>query len=194
VRFTRFVVPTLLVAVLALTTFGFSAAQQPAQPQTPRHMGPMGRGFGPPPFAFERLRLTEDQKAAIKALHEKAPAEPPAAVDLQQQLQQAIFGEPQNTAAIETIKAQLLEEHARILQARIDTERQIAGILTAEQRKQLLEMGPSRGRGRGMGRGMGMGFGPGMGMGAGMGLGPGRGMRRGPGGPGGTDPHGEQSR
>lgn len=163
-RFTR-VVPVVLAVGMAFTGFGFAVAQQaPPAPQRPGQrgmgMGMGGRMGGPGGLQIPlgALNLTDQQKQAIqKLVQANRPAGPPKTMDLQRQLREAIFGDPQNQGAIEALKAQIAAAEAEQLRTRVDLEWQVAQILTPEQRKQVLDMpaGPGRGRGGMMGRGPG---------------------------------------
>ena len=98
-----------------------------------------------------QLDLSEAQKEQLKGIVEdrreagdagKGPRE------AEQKLNQAIFGETIDTAAIETAKTALAAAHAAELERRIDTLQKVAQILTPAQRQQLLTLRPERGRGR----------------------------------------------
>jgi Spy/CpxP family protein refolding chaperone len=89
--------------------------------------------------------------------------------DLQQQLKNAVFADAPDLNTISQTESQIAALEAQLAADRVAAEKQIAGVLTADQRKQVRDMpGP----------------GPFMGGGPGMGMGRGRGMGRGMGGPG----------
>jgi len=143
-----------LIVMMAM----IAAVMVPALAQGP---GQQGRGghMGPPPggpngvFAMLReLNLTDSQREQIKTIvDQNRPTEPPQAMQLEQKLHAAILNN--DAASVESIKAQLNEEHSRELDSRIAMLQKIAPILTDEQKKQLLDhpAGPGRGRGRGQG-------------------------------------------
>jgi len=106
-------------------------------------MGPGGPG-GPLMGMLRDLNLSDSQREQIKAiLDENRPAEPPQGPPLEQKLHAAILNG--DKASIDTLKAQINEEHARELDKQIAVLLKIAPILTDDQKKQLLE---PRGRGR----------------------------------------------
>jgi Spy/CpxP family protein refolding chaperone len=185
-RFTR-VVPFALALGMAFTGFGFAVAQQ--APPAPQRPGPMGMGMGGRmggpgglQIPLGALNLTDQQKQQVqKLMAANRPAQPPQTPDLEQQLRQAIFGDPPNPNVIEPLKAQIAAAQADQLAKRVALEMGIAQILTADQRKQVADMpaGPGRGRGGMMGRGPG---GPGRSMqqkAPGAGKGPGKGSLQG---------------
>ncbi len=112
---------------------------------------------------LRHLNLTDDQRTKIQSLMQQQQqahqTERQKLVDLQQQLRNAIFADagPGDTAALQQQIATLQSQ----LQAdRVSLEKQIAAVLTSEQRKQVREMpgpgfGPMMGRGRGMQHGAG---------------------------------------
>jgi Spy/CpxP family protein refolding chaperone len=158
------------VAALVATTAG-AFAQNPPPPRQGRGAGMgwgagMGRGpGGPGPMGMlQQLNLTADQRTKIQSImqeHRQATqADAQTMRDLQQQLKNAIFADsPGDTSAL---LEQIASLEAKLQTGRIAVEKQIAAILTADQRKQVRDtpgpgLGPMMGRGRGMGRGMGRG-------------------------------------
>ncbi len=153
-----------LAAIVAAGTLAF--AQNPPSGPPQRRMMAQGRG-GPglgPMGMLQHLNLTDAQRTQIQSLLEKQRQSHQGDMqkirDLQQQLKNAIFAEsgPGDTAALQQ---QIATLQAQLETDRIALEKQIAAILTADQRKQVRDA-------------PGPGFGPMMG-------GRGRGMRRGPG-------------
>ncbi len=155
-----------LLALVAGVSAGMVFAQTapPAGPphgrQTRQHAG-IAPGQGGP---FQHLNLTDDQKTKIQALVQQQrqahQSEAQQLRDLQQQLKNAIFADnaPGDTSVIQQ---QIATLQAQLEGDRVNLEKQIAAILTPDQRKQVRDMpGPFMG-GFGMGRGMGMRHAPG---------------------------------
>ncbi len=158
---------TLAVALAAIAVTGaFAFGQNPPPPQQPGGMMMHGRGGqGPGPMAMLRhLNLTDTQRTQIQSFmqqHRQADqADMQKLRTLQQQLKNAIFADsPADTSALQD---QIASLQAKLQADRIAMERQIAGVLTADQRKQVRDMpgpgfGPMLGRGRGMQHGGGWG-------------------------------------
>ncbi len=146
-----------LAAIAATGTFAF-----PQNPPRQRAMMGQGRG-GPGPMGMLRqLNLTDDQRTKIQTLadqHRQAMQDQAQKMrDLQKQLKDAIFADagPGNTDAVQQ---QIAALETQLQSDRIAFEKQIAAVLTADQRKQVRDLpGPGfgpMGRGRGMGRGPG---------------------------------------
>lgn len=138
----------------------------------------------------EFLKLTDAQKASIKALHEKHEAGAPARRDAVQAAAKA-FREAAQDPKVTT--EQLRRLHQAAADARFEAmadrramQLEIRSLLTPDQREKAALL-----RGMGMGRqrehrmmmrgGRGPGFGPGMAPGMGRGMGPRRGQGFGPG-------------
>ena len=114
---------------------------------------------------LRQLNLTDDQRTKIQSLmeqHRQATQDGAQKVrDLQQQLKNAIFADsgPADTA---DLQRQIAALEAQLESGRVGLEKQIAAVLTADQRKQVRDMpGPGFGPMMGRGRGRGMGRGPG---------------------------------
>lgn len=150
-----------LVAAVALIPL--AAQGTPAQGS----QGPVrGRGFGPGPGGpgggpggpgamrvVHQLDLTDAQRDQIKAVVDEHRQERPGArlVELQQQLQAAIFADTVDLAKIEALKSQIAAAEAAMLASRIETETKVAQLLTPAQRakaRELLANAPGPGRGR----------------------------------------------
>jgi Spy/CpxP family protein refolding chaperone len=161
-------------AALALALAGIVAtgaiafAQNPPAPPQRRPGAMMGRGggfAGPGPMGMlQHLNLTDDQRSKVQSLMEQQrqaqQAEMQKMTDLQQQLKNAIFADsgPGDTAALQQ---QIAGLQAQLEIDRVALEKQIAAILTADQRKQVRDApGPGLGPMMGRGRGRGMGHGP----------------------------------
>ena len=111
---------------------------------------------------MRQLNLTDDQRTRIQSLMEQQrqahQGDRQKLMGLQQQMKAAIFadGGPTDTTALQQ-QVQALQ--AQLDASRINIEKQIAAVLTPEQRKQVRDMpggfmgmgGPGMGRGRGMG-------------------------------------------
>jgi Spy/CpxP family protein refolding chaperone len=144
-----------MAALIPLAAYGTQETRQQPQEQG------RGRGFGPGPGGpggpgamrvLQRLDLTETQREQVKAILDERRDERPAhMMQLQQQLQAAIFADTVDLAKIEALKGQIASAEAALLSARIDTETRIAQLLTPEQRAKARELvanrpGPARGR------------------------------------------------
>jgi Spy/CpxP family protein refolding chaperone len=135
------------------------------QAQGARGFGPdgQGRGRGAGPggpggpggpnimMLVRQLELSDAQKEQLKEIVEDRreagdPATSPREAELK--LNQAIFGQTTDTAAVESARAALTAAHAAGLARRIETLQKVAQILTPAQRQQLLTLRPERGRGR----------------------------------------------
>jgi Spy/CpxP family protein refolding chaperone len=125
-----------LMIVLALT-IGIAA---PLAAQTPQGQGGRGRMMGPgAPFTMLRgLNLTDDQRQQVRAiLEQNRPAEPRQGMDLDRKLQAAIVNG--DAGAVGTLKTQILQLHEPQIDREIAVIQQIAPILTAQQKEQLLK-------------------------------------------------------
>lgn len=144
-------VAAVVVAALALVPL---TAQEATRPQAPGRG--MGRGFGPGgpgPGLVHRLDLTDQQREQVQAIMEERRASRPGAnmMELQKQLQAALFADTVDLAKVEALKDAIRAAEAAMLSARIDTELKINHILTPEQRakaRELIAAGPGPGRGR----------------------------------------------
>jgi Spy/CpxP family protein refolding chaperone len=156
------VVALALAAIAATGTFAF--AQNP--PPQPPMMGQRGGGPGGGPRGMLRqLNLTDDQRTKVQSLmeqHRQATQDHAQKIrDLEQQLKNAIFADsgPADTTALQ---GQIAALEAQLQTDRIGLQKQIAAVLTADQRKQVRDMpGPGFGPMMGRGRGRGMGHAPG---------------------------------
>ena len=114
--------------------------------------GPGGRGGpGGPMAILNQLNLTDQQQEQIKAIHQERREERPGAdrMELQKQLQTAIFADTVDLAKIEGLKTAIASAEAAMLSGRIDTEVKISQVLTTEQRakaRELFAKSPPRGR------------------------------------------------
>jgi len=153
----------IALALAAIVVAGAVAfAQGTPAPQRPM-MGQQAGPGGPGPMRMMRqLNLTDDQRTKIQSLMEQQrqshQGDRQKLMALQQQLKNAIFADagPADTTALQQ---QIQALQAQLEADRVNVEKQIASILTTEQRKQVRDMpggfmgmgGPAMGRGRGMG-------------------------------------------
>jgi Spy/CpxP family protein refolding chaperone len=156
----RAAIAPALAAIVATGAIAFAQGNPP--PRRPM-MGQQAGPGGPGPMGMMRqLNLTDDQRSKIQSLMEQQrqshQADRQNLMDLQQQLKNAVFADagPADTAALQQ---QIQGLQSQLEADRINVEKQIAAILTPEQRKQVRDMpgdfmgmgGPGMGRGRGMG-------------------------------------------
>jgi protein CpxP len=92
-------------------------------------------------MAFARLAdLTDAQRAQIRTIMEQARegrGGSPAGVALERQLQAELLADVPDEQKIETLRQQLVQAHAEGLARRIEVEKQIAQVLTPEQRAKV---------------------------------------------------------
>ena len=148
----------VMTGVLALAAFTVSSAQQGGGPEN----GPRGRGFGPGGpgrggvAMLRGVDLTDEQKAAIKAIHEaerSAGNGPPADMSIRRQLDAEVFADAPDAQKLASLQQQLVQAQAERLAHEIAVQQKVAGVLTAEQRAQIRERlaqaPPERGGGPG---------------------------------------------
>jgi Spy/CpxP family protein refolding chaperone len=128
---------------------GFAPGGQQGRGRGPG--GPGGPGGPNIMMMVRQLDLSDAQKEQLKGIVEDRretgdPGKGPR--DAEQKLNQAIFGETLDTAAIESARTALAAVHAAELERRIETLQKVAQILTPAQRQQVLTLRPERGRGR----------------------------------------------
>jgi Spy/CpxP family protein refolding chaperone len=136
----RFAMSVVMTGMLGLAAYTFSGAQPPAR-------GPEGerpRG-GPGGAAVALLRgadLTEEQKAAIKAIRDaeqSAQQGQASEGQLRRELEAQVFADTPDTQKIASLQQQLTESQSARLARQIATEQKIAQVLTAEQRARIRE-------------------------------------------------------
>ena len=113
--------------------------------------GPGGPGAPNIMMLVRQLELSDAQKEQLKGIvdERREPGDPARGPrEAEQKLNQAIFGDTIDTAAVESARAALAAAHAAELERRIETLQKVAQILTPAQRQQLLTLRPERGRGR----------------------------------------------
>ncbi len=154
----RAAIALALAAFVATAAVAFAQNPPPRRPMMGQQAGPGGRG---PMGWMQQLNLTSDQQTKIRSLideHRQAhQADMQKMRDLQQQLKNAIFAD-NGSADTSALQQQVQSLQTQFETDRIALEKQIAGVLTADQRKQVRDMpgpGPFMG-GPGMGRGRGM--------------------------------------
>jgi Spy/CpxP family protein refolding chaperone len=138
----RFALTVVMTGVLGLAAYTFSGAQPPARgPGGHRPWGGPGGGRGD--IALLRgADLTEDQKAAIKAIREAEQASgqgPSVEGRLRRELQAEAFADTPDPQKIASLQQQLAESQTARLARQIATDQKIAQVLTAEQRARIRE-------------------------------------------------------
>jgi Spy/CpxP family protein refolding chaperone len=143
---------TIWATSLAMLVAGAIAIPVMAQPpQGGRGLG-RGPGFAGPAPVLRGLNLTEAQREQIRALTEaQRTGDNPRrnVMDLQRQLEAALFADTPDQQKIEELKNSIAAASAADLAARIDLQSRIAQILTPEQRAQArdaLSKAPGPGR------------------------------------------------
>lgn len=136
----RFALSVVMTGVLGLAAYTFSGAQPPArgpEGQRPRG-GPGGAGVA----WLRGADLTEEQKAAIKAIRDaeqSAQQGQSSEGQLRRELQAEVFADNPDTQKIASLQQQLAESQSVRLARQIATEQKIAQVLTAEQRAKIRE-------------------------------------------------------
>jgi Spy/CpxP family protein refolding chaperone len=138
----RLTLTVVMTGVLGLAAFSLSNAQQGGE--APRGRGPGGPGgFGRGGAAVLRgVDLTDEQKAAITAIHEaerQARTGPPADLTLRRQLEAEVFAEAPDAQAIATLQQQLVQAQSERLAHEIAVQQKVAAVLTPEQRSKIRE-------------------------------------------------------
>jgi Spy/CpxP family protein refolding chaperone len=153
----RAAIALALAAIVATGALAFAqGTPPPRRPMMGRQAGPGGPG---PMGLMRQLNLTDDQRTRIQSItqqHQQShQADMQKMSDLEQQLKNAIFADngPSDTTALQQ---QVQALRAQFETDRVNVEKQIAAVLTPDQRKQVRDMpgnflgGPGMGRGRGM--------------------------------------------
>lgn len=137
----------LLAAILG------AAVAVPVIAQPPQGGRGPGRGPGPDGVLsiLRNLNLTDAQREQIRTITEAQRANNPRRnlMDLERQLQAAIFSDPPDQQKIDDLKNSIAAASAADLAARIDLASRISQVLTPEQRAQAREalaQAPDRGR------------------------------------------------
>lgn len=138
----RFALSVVMTGVLGLAAYSLSGAQAPTR--GPEGQPPWGgRGGGRGDIALLRgADLTEEQKAAIKAIREaEQPSQQEPSVEgrLRRELQAEVFADTPDAQKIATLQQQLAESQSARLARQIATDQKIAQVLTAEQRAKIRE-------------------------------------------------------
>jgi len=135
----RFALSVVMTSVLGLAAYTFSGAQPPARgPEGQRPRGGPGAGVA----LLRGADLTEEQKAAIKAIREaeQPTAEGPSVeARLRRELQAEVFADSPDVQKIASLQQQLAESQSARLARQIATDQKIAQVLTAEQRAKIRE-------------------------------------------------------
>lgn len=139
----RLTLSVVMTGVLGLAAFSVSNAQQGAPGDGPRGRWPRGPGgFGRGVALLRGVDLTDEQKAAIKAIHEAGRQDrtgPPADVTLRRELEAEVFAEAPDAQKIATLQQQLAQAHGERLAHEIAVKQKVAAVLTAEQRANIRE-------------------------------------------------------
>ena len=142
-------------AVFALAAATAAGAQQEAstpQQQPTRQRAMAGQGMNQRGGPFARLNLTEQQRTdirnAMKASREAMAKDASELRDVRRQLHEALFADTPDQAQVAALSARLNQVQGNLQTARIQTQEQIATILTPDQRKLVRERGagPMMGR------------------------------------------------
>lgn len=137
----RFALSVVMTGVLGLAAYTFSGAQPPVRgPEGgPRGGGP-GGGRGDMMF-LRGANLSEEQRAAIKAIRDAEQPAPEGASEprLRRDLQAEVFAEAPDTQKIATLQQQLGEVQAARLARQVAVDQKIAQVLTGEQRAKIRE-------------------------------------------------------
>lgn len=138
----RFTLSVLMTAVLGLAAYTFSGAQPPAGPDGGLRRGGPGGGRGGALALLRDANLSDEQKAAVKAIREAdQPPAPDLTADgrLRRELQAEVFADAPDGAKIAALQEQLNQSQSARLARQIATEQKIAQVLTAEQRAKVRE-------------------------------------------------------
>ncbi|HXW03658.1 MAG TPA: Spy/CpxP family protein refolding chaperone [Vicinamibacterales bacterium] len=148
----------VLATVLGVAAFSLADAQSDGQrPGRGPGFGPGPGGRGLIPFA-RVVDLTEDQRTQIRSILQQAREgrdAGPAGAALHRQLEAELFADVPDEQKIEQLKEQLAQAQAQGLARRIELQKQIAQVLTPEQRAKVREelaKTPARGGRRGPAR------------------------------------------
>jgi len=147
-RFALSVVMTGMLGLAAHTLWGAQPPSGDPEGHRPRG-GPGGGGIA----ALRGADLTEEQRAAIKAIREaeqSAQQGPSNEGRLRRELQAEVFSDAPDPQKIVSLQQQLAESQSARLARQIATGQKIAQVLTAEQRAKIRErlaQAPSQRRG-----------------------------------------------
>jgi periplasmic protein CpxP/Spy len=141
---------TIWSAVLAMVVAGAVAIPVIAQPpQGGRGQG-RGPGFDGALPLLRGLNLTDAQREQIRSISEaQRTGDNPRrnVMDLERQLQAAVFAETPDQSKIDQLKNSIAAARAEELTSRIELQSRIAQVLTPEQRAQAREtLGKAPGR------------------------------------------------
>ena len=134
----------LILTIVAAAAVG-AAAFSIADAQGPGRRGPDGQRFRGPGSAFGIARLadlTDEQRQKVREILEserangQAPEEP---MTLRRQLHAELLADSPDDQKIQSLRQQILDATANALTREISVQRQIAQVLTAEQRAKVRE-------------------------------------------------------
>jgi protein CpxP len=133
---------TVVAAIVGVAAFSLADAQDQ------RSGRPGGPGFGPGfggrgPMSIARLvDLTDAQRAQIRTILQQsreAREGAPAGVALHRQLEAELLADAPDDQKIDSLRQQLVQAHAEGLSRQIELQKQIAQVLTPEQRAKARE-------------------------------------------------------
>jgi Spy/CpxP family protein refolding chaperone len=145
----RFVYSAIVAATLGLGAFAIADAQGVAAGQEPGRRGPGGRmGL---PFARVVDDLTDAQRQQIRAIVEQERQSrqgAPAEMSLRRQLQIELLADVPDEQKVATLQEQIAQATTESLARHVAVQRQVAQVLTPEQRakaREALANAPERG-------------------------------------------------
>jgi Spy/CpxP family protein refolding chaperone len=156
-RTMRSMLKTGMVAAIAavfVASVAIASGQDSGQRRGPGLQGPGGPG-GRGMMPGIMRELTEEQRKQVRTILESGrdgQQGPPADAKLRRELEAELLADAPSDQKIEELKTQILAAQAEGLSKHIAIQKQIAQVLTAEQRakaRERLAQAPAAGRGRG---------------------------------------------
>lgn len=145
----------IFLGALIVAVVGMMAVYTPAVAQKRQHGGGDGMGAGKMGKVMEKLNLTADQKAKIKALREQFKSNNATALNevkgLRDQMKNA--RKQKDRTQMQGFRDQMKTKMDALRPAREQLQNQIAAILTTEQKAELEKMKAERKENRGGKRG-----------------------------------------
>ncbi len=147
----RFTTSVVMAAVLGVAAYSVAGAQGPGRGwgSGPRADG-MGAGRGAQ-MMLRGLDLTDQQQEQVRAVREAQRGTREAALEnlrLHRDLRSEIFAEAPDPQRIAALQQQITQEQADRFARQLETEQQVAQVLTTEQRatvRERLAQAPARG-------------------------------------------------